>query len=802
MKMRFWATLLPAVLLIFLILAGSGCKKKSGLSPGDPSHYTVGDITFTMRYAPAATFPTGVDDSGTATVEHDFWIGETEVTYELWYEVRIWAEKNGYKFSNRGREGVAGVNGREPSENKNQPAVMMNWYDAVVWCNALSEYLGYEQVYTHRGDVYRNAPNREAGDNLTLRKVNGFRLPTPDEWELAARYRGRDKSHGAIEFPRGRKQYWSPGNYASGAKGPYTDEAASGAAAWYKANSEINGKLTTQPVGQKPAGGNGLNLYDMSGNVFEWLYLPPGAVPALRGGCYYREADNLQVGHENPRGIPIVRNPHRNVGLRLVLSLETGEPEDLGSGENIGKDEDAGGVALFPEGSLVEVNWQGKWYNARVLDFKDGLYLISYSGYDSSWDEWVDSSRIRERTIKPVIAAVRRTTVAVDYGTAPADLALPAEVEVILKDGSTFSAGVNWDTTPYSGTEAGEYELFGELTNLPVTVTNPDNIRAGIYVRVRDADGSTSRLRAGGVTDIEGLLYYIEHDSGLHGYYFGTGPPIDLTHLVIQDDKKFIAMVVFNAGMLPVQWVFPELTIAITVPGKTAFDAREAIHTYVHNQETVNMTLDISLDVPVEKVLAGIPLAFGPELSGSVSALKERVDSMGWLAKTVQEAAALAGTPHETALASMLSMAGVGMRMADQLAAAEIGTTSAGITGLQTVSFAQTGGITLRGLARDVAEQLSKTFAILSYLERIGSGYYDGQDIAGPAVSMLLCKGATKIAHVCHNFYMPNTPGNVSKCVKLCKTNLSCFTDICHPRNFSVSDAFNLRRPWEAPGYE
>lgn len=65
-----------------------------------------------------------------------------------------------------------------------------------------------------------------------------FRLPTEAEWEYAARSCGR------------------PDKYAGG--GNFE------ASAWYSANSG----MTTRPVGGKPP--NGLGLYDMSGNVYEW----------------------------------------------------------------------------------------------------------------------------------------------------------------------------------------------------------------------------------------------------------------------------------------------------------------------------------------------------------------------------------------------------------------------------------------------------------------------------------------------------------------------------------------------------
>jgi hypothetical protein len=44
----------------------------------------------------------------------------------------------------------------------------------------------------------------------------------------------------------------------------------------------------------------------------------------------------------------------------------------------------------------VLVEWKGKWYPAKVLKTEGGRSFIHYEGFESSWDEWVTSSRIKK----------------------------------------------------------------------------------------------------------------------------------------------------------------------------------------------------------------------------------------------------------------------------------------------------------------------------------------------------------------------------------------------------------------------
>jgi hypothetical protein len=45
----------------------------------------------------------------------------------------------------------------------------------------------------------------------------------------------------------------------------------------------------------------------------------------------------------------------------------------------------------------IEVEWGRTWWPAQTLQVKGDKYLIHYTGFDASWDEWVTKARIRSR---------------------------------------------------------------------------------------------------------------------------------------------------------------------------------------------------------------------------------------------------------------------------------------------------------------------------------------------------------------------------------------------------------------------
>jgi formylglycine-generating enzyme required for sulfatase activity len=137
-------------------------------------------------------------------------------------------------------------------------------------------------------------PSRYRGPELPVDQVSwfdarryceaaGMRLPTEIEWEYAAR---------------------------AGTRGPRYDSVES--IAWYDANSNDQ----THRVAQKEP--NAFGLYDMLGNVWEWVqdtYGSDGKKRVLRGGSFYNLARDLRVSN---RLWAVPETNHRNMGIRCA----------------------------------------------------------------------------------------------------------------------------------------------------------------------------------------------------------------------------------------------------------------------------------------------------------------------------------------------------------------------------------------------------------------------------------------------------------------------------------------------------
>ena len=264
-----------------------------------------------MVYIPAGTFDMGSGPGVIGvpvTLTKSYFMDRTEVSAELWNDVRNWALGHGYTDIGAGAYRAPG-----------HPITTVGWYDCVKWCNARSEKDGLTPCYY--SDDAQTTVYRTGNLDLTAAKVKwsvtGYRLPTEAEWERAARGGLYRKN-----YPWGDIIDGSMANYA-GSGDPF----------------EVGGSPTTTPVGyyngsQTPVGQNmvnGYGLYDIAGNIREWcwdwygegnngLTDPIGpdnrTYRVVRGGAWPNDASlNLRCAFRD-YGTP--SNAHNSYGCRCV----------------------------------------------------------------------------------------------------------------------------------------------------------------------------------------------------------------------------------------------------------------------------------------------------------------------------------------------------------------------------------------------------------------------------------------------------------------------------------------------------
>lgn len=156
-----------------------------------------------------------------------------QTTQDMWMEVM---KNNPSEFKG----------GRRPVEN-------VSWWDALEFCNKLSEKYGLKPVYDLSLKeksvlrIHQSNDKIEYPNVADFRKTEGFRLPTELEWEWFARGGEIAMQDGTFDF------------IYSGSNDIYE-------VSWYGINS---GRKTHDVGIKKP---NQLGIYDCSGNVYEWCY--------------------------------------------------------------------------------------------------------------------------------------------------------------------------------------------------------------------------------------------------------------------------------------------------------------------------------------------------------------------------------------------------------------------------------------------------------------------------------------------------------------------------------------------------
>ena len=179
------------------------------------------------------------------------WRGDDEVAHEVtvsdFYLAPMEVSQQEYNAT-MGGSGDAG----------NVPATGVTWYDAIAYCNALSTKAGLSPAYA------------VDGESVTWdRSANGYRLPTEAEWEYACRA-GTTGPFNLDHSPSADEANYY-GHYPYEIEGNYFDQDV----------LEVKpGVYRSEPIASGSFAPNAWGLYDMHGNVAEWVWDRYGAYDA------------------------------------------------------------------------------------------------------------------------------------------------------------------------------------------------------------------------------------------------------------------------------------------------------------------------------------------------------------------------------------------------------------------------------------------------------------------------------------------------------------------------------------------